>query len=294
MPVIPQSLRGIFYMVAATVLWTATMLSVRVVAERLHPLEIVFFRNLFGVLVLLPFFARQGLAVFRTQRLGLQALRGGLNSVSLATLFIAIPITPLALATALDFSCALFGAVLAVLVLGETLRFRRMAALAVGFGGILVVLQPGVADIQAGSILVLISSLLVGISFAIIKVLSRTDSSVTTTLYTGLFSTPLTLVAMIPVWQVPGLADWPWLVAIGAFGGLSYVCIAQSFREADMTAVLPFDFLRLIWSTFAAFWLFFEVPSVWTWIGALMIFSAGLVLGYRETREEERPRPATG
>ena len=294
-PPIPQSLRGILFMVAATVLWTATMLSVRVVADRLHPLEICFFRNVFGVIVLLPFFAHHGRAVLRTQRLGLQAFRGCLNAVSLATLFMALPMTPLALATALDFSSALFGALLAILVLGEALRVRRIVALAVGFGGILIVLQPGVADIHVGSVLVLISAAIVGLSFMIIKVLTRTDSSVTTTLYTALFSTPVTLVAAIPFWQTPALADWPWLFAIGAFGSLCYVCMAQSLREADMTAVLPFDFLRLIWSTLAAFWIFAEVPSAWTWVGAILIFSAGLVLGYRETREEAaRVRPAPG
>ena len=289
-PRLSQSLRGILFMVVATVLWTATMLSVRVVSQRLHPFEVVFFRNFFGVVILLPFLLNHGWAVLRTKRLGLQTLRGVLNAASLTTIFLAIPITPLALATALDFSCALFGAVLAVIVLGERLRFWRMAAFAVGFAGILVVLQPGAVAIEIGPILVLFSSLLVGVSFVIIKVLSRTDSSVTTTLYTGLVSTPFTLVLAIPVWQWPALADWPWLFAIGACGGLSYVCIAQAFRETDMTATLPFDFLRLIWSTVAAFWLFMEVPSVWTWVGAAMIFSAGLALAYREGKEEARPQ----
>ena len=118
----------------------------------------------------------------------------------------------------------------------------------------------------------------------IIKILSRTESSLTITLYMGLFMAPLSLIPALFVWQWPGSQALMFLVLVGAFGGVGHLALAQAFKESDATAVLPYDFTRLIWASALGFLVFAEVPDLWTWIGGSVIFSSTVYIAFRETR----------
>lgn len=124
-----------------------------------------------------------------------------------------------------------------------------------------------------------------------LKHLTRTESSVTATLYMALFATPLTLMAAIPVWRTPTLAELGWLIAIGVAGTTTHFCVAQALREAETTAVQPANFLRLIWAAAFGFLFFGEIPDLWTWIGGSMIFGAVIYITYRERQLMARPMP---
>ncbi len=124
----------------------------------------------------------------------------------------------------------------------------------------------------------------VGIAMVIIKKLTETDSAVTISIYMILFLTPISGIAASFVWTNPTWEQLAWMVAIGIIGTLSQLAFTQAFRLADATAVLPFDFSKLIWSALLG-WIFFaQVLDIWVWVGAILIFSGGFYIAMRERK----------
>ena len=289
----PPVARAFLFMVLATLFAAAINAAIHHVTADVHPFVITFFRSAFGFVVLAPAFFRYGFAPLRTRRAGLHALRGALQVVQTLFLFTALRFTPLATVAALHFTAPLFTTVMAVVLLGEGIRMRRVAALIVGFAGALVIVRPGMIALDGGPLLVLGSAAFWGATMVVIKTLTRTDTSLTVTLYTGVFMTPFSFLFAVFVWETPDARELAWLFAIGALGSLGQLALAQAFREADVTAVLPLDFLKLIWAAAIGYALFAEVPSLWTWIGGAVIFVSAFYIAVRERRPEAgSARPA--
>ncbi|MDP7652349.1 MAG: DMT family transporter [Rhodospirillales bacterium] len=282
------SLRGMAFMLVSGLCATGMNATVRYAAAQVHSFEIAFFRNFFGAIMLAPIFIRHGTKLLRTRHIGLHVLRGTLQSGQTLTFYVGVTLSPLAKVTAVNFTAPLIATVLAWFVLGETFRARRIAALAFGFAGTMVVIRPGFADFDLGAVLVLCSASLWAVNMMISKVLARTDSSITITLYTSLVALPITLIAALPVWQTPTPEQFLWLAAVAAFATIRHITFVQAFREADVTAVLPFDFTKLIWASAIGYVMFFETPDVWTWVGGIMIFAAVTYIAYREQQVQNQ------
>lgn len=266
---------------------------IRHLAGELHPFEIAFFRNFFGLLVLTPFFVRHGLGLLRTDNLRWHVARGMLQVCAMLMFFTALSLAPLAQVSALSFTAPLFATLGAALILREQIRGRRIAALVVGFAGAMIILRPGAVPIDLGSLLVLCSSAIWALALLIIKSLSRTDSSATLTAYMGLILTPLSLVPALFFWRWPSTAALAWLIVMGVVGAAAQLSMAQAFKNADVTAVLPIDFTRLVWASVLGYLVFQEIPGKWTWIGAIVIFSSTTYIAYREARvQSTAPIPA--
>lgn len=253
--------------------------------QGLHGFEIAFFRNLFGVIVIAPMVMQHGLSVFRTGNLKLQFARAGVNSIAMLMFFYGITTgVALGLVQSLSFTAPLFTSLLAVLFLGERMRVHRWTALFVGFIGTLIILRPGMAEIPPGAMYILCAAMMWGIAMVIIKKLTETDSAVTISIYMILFLTPISGIAASFVWTNPTWEQLAWMVAIGIIGTLSQLAFTQAFRLADATAVLPFDFSKLIWSALLG-WIFFaQVLDIWVWVGAILIFSGGFYIAMRERK----------
>jgi len=263
---------------------TAMNASVHHMADEMDTLQISFFRALFGFVVLAPVFLRHGWGPLRTRRLGLHALRGLLNAGAMISLFIALGLIPLAKFAALVFTAPLFVTVLAVVFMGERIRGRRVGALVFGYAGTLLILRPGAGDLDLGSLVVLAGAASWALAMIVMKVLARTESSLTATLYYGVFVTPVAFLVALPAWQTPSGEQWLWLAAIGVLGSLFQFCLSQALKEADATALMPLDFTKLIWAAVIGYLVFAEVPTVWTWAGGMMIFAAATYISYRERR----------
>jgi len=284
----PATVQGIVLMFFATLCFTAMQTGVRIVAadtaNPLPPLELAFLRNAFGVVALLPVFFRSGLTVMKTRRIKLHFTRAAVQALGMMCFFTGLLLIPFAEVTALSFSAPLFATVLAIIVMGERVRIRRISALVVGFAGVLIVLRPGVEALSLGALLILGSSLSWAVAMTMIKSLSRTESSVTSTLYAGLFMAPITLIPALFVWVQPTTGQLLWMLGVGTVGTLGHVAFAQAFKLAEMSAVLPLDFLRLVWASAVGFLLFAEIPSVVAWIGGLVIFSSATYIAFREAQ----------
>jgi drug/metabolite transporter (DMT)-like permease len=276
------ALRGILLMCISTVAFSIMHGLVRFVSDVLPPFQIAFFRNVFGLAFLVPLLMRSRFAVLRTQKIGLHALRGVVNIGAMLMFFTALSISPLAKVTALSFTAPIFMAVLAVLVLGERFRMYRWLAILLGFAGMLIILRPGIVAIDTGALLVTGAAALWAVAMILIKIMSRTESSLTIVAYMGIFLGLFSIFPALWVWQPFGLNTLGWLVLIGLFGTIAQMTLSQALKETDPTALMPFDFLKLIWTALIGAWFFAEIPDVYTWIGAAVIFASGLFIAFRE------------
>ena len=284
------NLRGMAMMFVATTILSCMHGLIRHVSAEMHPFEIAFFRNVFGLLVLVPFVVRAGRAGLVSQQPGLQLLRGVVVVVAMLSWFYALSVVPIAQATALSFTAAIFGSLAAVVFLGERMRRRRWTAVAISVLGVLVVLRPGLAGFDAGSLIVLLASLSWAGSVVLVKLLSRTDSSVAIVTWITVIMAVLTLPPALLVWAWPTPAQLAWLGLIGALGTAGHLAMTRSFKLADVTAVLPIDFTRLIWTSLIGYLAFAEVPDIWVWIGGGVIFASTTYIAYREHRAHPEAR----
>ncbi|MBL8670991.1 MAG: DMT family transporter, partial [Alphaproteobacteria bacterium] len=221
----------------------------------------------------------------------LHLMRGAVNTVSMLSFFMAMSLLPLADASALTFTGPLFAAVMAVALFREPIKPRRVVALAVGFGGALVVLRPGFQEIGLGQVMILTSVLLWSFVLMMLKSLSRTEASLTITVYMGLIVTPFSLIAAVFVWQWPTAEEWAWLGFIGLCGTIGQVAFVQALKEGDVGLVLPLDFTKLIWMAGFGYLVFGEVPDLTTILGGVAIGATATYLAVSEAREERRAKP---
>ncbi len=269
-------------MLVSTVGFSGMVMLVRMASADLHAFEIAFFRNLFGLLVLLPWFVRFGLRPFKTERIGLHVVRNLVQVATVLSFFLALTITPLALATALSFIAPIFATILAVVFFREVVGVRRWAAILFSFVGTYIILRPGLIPVTLGPLLVIVSSLFFSISLTIMKVLSRTDSTVTITCYSASLLAAFSLIPAAFFWQWPTWEQLAWLVALGLIATSSQMFFIQAMKIADMNVVMPVFFFQLIWVALVAYLAFGEVPDAYTLLGGAMVFASTFYIAYRE------------
>ncbi len=254
----------------------------RHVSGELHAFEVAFFRTFFGLLFLVPWFLRSGINPFKTARLGMHVSRSVFHSGASLSFFFALTIAPFAEITALYFISPVFVTVMAVMFLREVVGLHRWAAVLMGFAGMLVIMRPGIEALELGSSLAVVSAMFGSCSVVLTKGLARTESVMTISAYT---MTLMTLILFVPaafVWQWPSLANLPWLIVIGACGGLGNYLFASSIKAAEISVITPLSFLQLVWAAAIGFLFFGEVPEIYIWFGGTMIFAATSYIAIRE------------
>ncbi len=270
--------------VFAGVLFSSMNAMIRHVSSELHPLEIVFFRSLFGFVAMMPWLSRQGFRVLRTRRPGLIGFRTLLGFISMATWFSALAIVPLGNAVALGFTAPLFAAVAAVVVLHEVIRARPITALVVGFGGMLIILRPGVQSIGTGEVMVVVSALAMALSVITMKVLTRTEQVGSLVVYQTMLTTPIALVPALFVWTWPSAEMWMWVILIGGVASTAHMAFTRAVSLADTMYLMPFDYLRLPQVAFLGWALFGEPTDIYTWTGAAIIAVSSIYVAHREAK----------
>ena len=275
-------------MTAAAGFFTVMTIFIQPAAEHLHPFEVLFFRSLVGVALMVPWMVHVGRGALRTQRFGLHFSRTALNGAAMMIWFYAIPLVPLADAVTLSFTAPLFTTVLAVLFLREVVRLRRWAAVTVGFAGILIILRPGFAKANLGNLLLLFNGMIWAGAMIMIRSLTRTESPNAIVAYLFILMVPISLVPALFVWQTPPLAALPWLVIIGAAGVAGHLCTTRAIAAAEASLVMPFDYLRLPMFVLVGLFVFGEIPDVWTLVGAAIIVGSAIYIGHREAKLARR------
>ena len=271
-----------FLAVGATLFGSLMGSGVKYLSEDLHPIIICFYRCLMGLIIISPFMIKNNFKALQSDNMKLQIFRALINIISMICWFSAIGMMHFEKATALGFTTPLFTTILAVLVLGEVIRFHRTAALLLGFIGIIIIIRPGYVPFEFGTVLMLIASFSFSFVLIFVKKLSATDSSQTIIFYHLLFMTPVFFILSLFFWETISLYQLLIFIFMGASGLLSHWCLAQAFKLSDTTFVMPLQFTKLIWASLIGLFMFAEQPDIWTWVGGLIIFSSVVYITYRE------------
>jgi len=286
---LPDNTRGALWIVLGCVMFSCMTAVVKYLGGSFDSFQLAFFRALFGLFAVLPFFLRHGLGVVRTRRLGMQLTRAVGGSLAMLSGFYAITHLPLADAVSISYARALFLIPLAVLFLGEVVRLRRWTATAVGFVGVIIMLRPG-GDIAPATFVAVFGAFLVASITIMIKKLSTTEQPESLLFYFGAVSSLVALGPALMVWRAPGLVELVFLMAIGALGAAGQYFMIRGYRIGEATALLPFDYTRLLFAGAIGYLVFAEVPDIWTITGALIVAAATLYIGVREARLGKKSR----
>jgi len=281
-----RTLRGIYWMVLGCASFAAMMASVRYIGPSLDAIEIVFVRALVGLFMVIPIVLRSGFVALKTEQLPLHALRTLFAFAAMVTLYYALAVTPLADSISLTFLIPLFTTFAAAFVLKERVDLPRWAATAVGFCGALIIVRPGVNDVNPYILLVVLSCVFYAGTWSTIKILTRKDSAAITTFWMNVLMVPLCAIPLIFVWKTPTPDQILPLAVMALSGWAAHFCQARAFEEADTSAVMPFDFSRLVFGALFAGLLFDEIADKWVWIGAFIVFGAGYYTSWSEARRK--------
>ncbi len=265
---------------------------IRYASRQVHAFEIVFFRNAIGTAVLLPMMLRNK-GLIRLDRLTANLRRATSGFIATMGTFYAVAHAPMATALSINYTAPLFATVGAVLFLGEKIHARRVAALVVGFIGMLIVVRPGALPMTPGVLAAMISAVSTAFSIIAIRQLVATDDSRAVAAWTFILMTPPSLIVALTVWQWPPAHVWPLLFAIGCAAAVGQLSMNRAFALAEASAVLPYDFVRFGLVTVAGIALFGERLDALTIVGGITIFAATVYLAVRERQIARGVRAAS-
>ena len=273
-------------MAATGVLFTILNATLKKISHEIEPWVAAFLRYLFGAFVMLAPALRLGVAALWPKEPRMQLVRGLFHGVGMLLWFAAVPLVTLAELTAISFTGPIFICLGAVMFLGERMTGARWAAVALGFGGVLLVVLPGAhgGGHMTGILLMLASAPVFAGSFLVAKVLTRSERSDIVVLWqhllVALFLAPFAVV----LWAPPSVAHWALLVVCGFIGAGGHYCMTRAFRIADISAVQSARFLELVWAALLGMLMFNTLPDAWTIAGGVVILAATLWLAQRESR----------
>ena len=259
----------------------------RFMALQMDPFEAQFLRYLCGLLVILPLVLRsgvsQGFKTFWPTDVRGQFWRGAVHTGGLMLWFIALPKIPLADMTAISFTGPIFIMMGASFFLNEPMHRDRWIAALIGFAGVLVVLLPNLSGDGGGYHLVMLASAPVfAASFLITKALTRYETPGVIVLWQAITVTLFSMPMAFLHWQTPTAWQWVGFIATGILGSAGHYFLTRAFQAADISATQSLRFLDLVWTSLLGWFVFSDVPSHATWLGAFIILMSTVWITRRE------------
>jgi drug/metabolite transporter (DMT)-like permease len=230
-----------------------------------------------------------GFSSLRTKRVSAHVGRMALGLGAMGLNFLAFILLPLAEATTIGFSVPIFSVILAAALLGEPTGKWRWGAVAAGFAGVLLIVQPGSGDVPLlGASVALVAALMTASVTIVIRRLGATEPAATTVFWFAVSSlVPLGL-AMLLFARSHDTKTWLMLLGLALAGGLAQLSLTGALRLSPVALVMPMDYTSLLWALLLGSAIFGEVPTPWIWIGAPVIIASGLVIVWREQRLHRR------
>lgn len=282
--------RGALWMILAALSFTAMLYCVRYLEGRYPSIEVVFFRALGGLIFVVPPLLKHGLGGLQTQAFPMHLSRTVFALAAMCTFYYGVAYVSMSDATAFTFIIPLFATVGVALILREKVDALRWIATIFGFCGTLIIIRPGFIEITIPVLVILLSAVFYAGSWISMKILTRTDSASLIVFYMNILIVPLALIPTLFIGIKPDFIDLLFLIAVGLTGSYAHFCQARAFGSADISAVMPFDFLRLPMSVFCG-WIFLgEKTDIWTWLGAIIIFASTYLIAWREAQISSNSR----
>ena len=278
-----RPLRGIALILASTVFLGTSDATSKYLSTTLPSIEIAWIRFLVFVLIMVPAMV-PGARHFalRTERPGLQVMRG-IALLGSSLLFISgLRFLPIAEASATSFVSPLFVTALSIFFLSEKVGLRRWLATAIGLMGVMIILRPGTSAFHPAAFFPVVSAFAWACCLILTRKMSGQERTVVTMTYSSIVGFAI-LCALVPsVWVVPTWHDILFGVIIGLTSTAGQWIVVLAFRYADASVLAPFSYIQLLWVTLLGFLIFGEVPDVWTVVGAAFVVASGLYTAHRE------------
>ena len=237
---------------------------------------IVFYRNLFGLLLLLPIILRSGFSQLKTQQLPMHLLRASLGLTAMYGFFYVLGNMPLAEAFLVKLTTPFFMPIVAALWLGESIRRKNLVAIIIGFIGVIFILRPGTESFEPIALIGLGAAALAGSAKVCIRKMGGTENSVTIVFYFGLFSSVLSLIPLLWSWQVPLLHHWPYILLMGLMGTLGQLALTRAYRIANPGQIGPYVYSSVVYGAALGWFIWGEALLMTTLIGSALIIASGL------------------
>ncbi|MEN3347577.1 MAG: hypothetical protein V7632_1212 [Bradyrhizobium sp.] len=262
--------------------WLALMLIVTVAGREatreVNVFQLMAVRGVLGLVMLSPLIVMSGgLAVVKTARVHLHITRNVIHFSAQLSWFYALTLIPIGQLVAIEFTMPIWTAILAASFLGERVTAWKVIAIALGLLGVLVIVRPATGALNPGQLIALGAAAGFGISVAIVKLLTRTEQTLTIMFWMLVVQSLASLGPALYVWTWPPLATWGWLAVIAFCGTFSHYCMARALLHADATVVIPMDFLRVPLTAIMGWLIYAERLDTFTVLGAAMILAGNLL-----------------
>jgi len=284
-----QNYRGIFEITLSCFLLSIVVALVRHLNQNFHIFFIVMMRNLFGLIFLLPQFIKNRGTIFQTKNIYLHVFRGGNGTISMFFWFYAVNSLPLSEAVSLSFLTPIVTTIASMIFLKEKVSKNIFMASFISFIGVIIILRPGFHKFDEGYIFSFCSIIFWTISNLIVKVMTKTDKPKTIvahmTFFMFIFSMPFALPYLAPL----NFTAFIEFFILGIISNISYKLIAEAYSKNELSILQPFDFSRLIFTSFVAYFIFDEKLDIWVFVGSLIIlFALILIIKKKSTKSQKK------
>lgn len=265
---------GASFMLLWALSFSAAMACAKTLSPDISSVILLFMRYFFGLIFFSPFVVKAGIKGFKTSRPVLHIVRVICVGAAMGCTYYAYRNLPLALATSIGMTGPLFTTVLAVLLLKESVSLPKWGLIFFGYLGVLVMVRPDQMSVSLGIYIELLANFFAALSIICVKLLSRTESTLTIMLYANTATTFIAGLVALSVWQTPEFYEILTLIAIGGLGVFSQFCSVTALRFANPSYLAPFEYTRLCFAIPVGYVFFLELPTVWTILGSLIIIGA--------------------
>ena len=245
--------------------------------------QVLFFRGFFGIIFYFFIIPRERLHDFyKTKRPGLHSLRCIAGLIAIIAIFIALRKLPLATVVSISFAAPIFTTIFSIFLLNEKVGIYRWLAVLVGFIGILIITEPGISNLNIYYIFPIIFCL--GLSYVAITLrqLSTTEPVWLISLFFSIAITFLSFLTLPFGWVMPSFNHFLILSLVGIFGGVSNLWLSQSYKYSEVSLVTPLKYLTLVFAIIFGYFIWDEIPTIKTLIGALLVIVSTLIIFRRE------------
>ncbi len=282
---LPPTVQGLLWSTASGGLFVVLNAFMRQLSLEVGAFQTQFMRYLMGLLVLLPFLARSGMASLWPVSPGGQFLRGAVHTLGLVVWFAAVPHITLADTTVIGFTTPIFIMLGAALFLSEPMRWSRWVAAGLGMTGVLIVVGPRITGEGGIYLLIMLCSApIYAVSFLLTKALTRYERATVIVLWQAITVSALSLPLALLDWQWPTWTQWALALVCGVLGSGGHYCLTRSYSVADISATQSVKFLDLVWAAMLGWALFGDRLSQWTVVGGLVICASTVWIARREAR----------
>ncbi len=270
-------------MAAGMFVFSAVDTQAKYLTETMHPLQIVWIRQLGLLSCAMVLFAMRGRALFVTANRPIQITRGVLAAGSASLFIIAVKYIPLADAVALTFVAPFMVTVLGALLLKEPVGRRRWIAVGLGFLGTLVVIRPGMGVMHPAAFLLFLAAGFFALRQIASRALSASDKTGTTVAYTAVVGSAILTIPLPFVWTWPATqTEMILLFTMAVTAAMGEILVIRALETTLAVIVAPVQYTLILWGTLYGFFVFGQLPDFWTWTGALIIVATGLYTLNRE------------